>query len=415
MYCVIDIESSGGPFGKEAIIEIAAFRYDGDQVVDQLISLVHPHRPIQKFVTKITGINEKMLIRAPRFHEIAKRLLEITQNAIIVGHNVEFDYRMLRQEYGRLGYEFERGVLDTIQLAEKLIPGLKSYGLDNVCEELGIYRSEKHRAADDARATLALFQILQEKDRAKEISIMGQSIVRNDHLQDKLNDLTRGLKANRGIFYLHDKEGNLLYLSTSDNIKDELNRLFMAENKLGDAIREKVHSVKTEAAGNWLIARIKEYEELQKVKPALNEARQLSLEYGIYGDFRKAEPQLTVKPVEEMGKKKPLAKAESSGFAFRAIRMYKRQDAVGDSGTLLQSVKSLPQEALYRGRGRSRSEKSAFLVSDGLLVGYFYYKLNDELSDMERLKKNMVKISKPRLFTPLLKLGILSREFEYIP
>ena len=76
VFCVLDIEGSGGPFGKEAIIEIAVYRYDGEEVVDQLISLVHPHREVQKFVTKMTGITDKMLMRAPRFHEIAKRFAE---------------------------------------------------------------------------------------------------------------------------------------------------------------------------------------------------------------------------------------------------------------------------------------------------------------------------------------------------
>ncbi|MGB0177242.1 MAG: PolC-type DNA polymerase III, partial [Owenweeksia sp.] len=69
MYCILDIESTGGPFGKEAIMEIALFRYDGSEIVDQLISLVHPHREVQQYVSKITGITSKMLLRAPRFHE----------------------------------------------------------------------------------------------------------------------------------------------------------------------------------------------------------------------------------------------------------------------------------------------------------------------------------------------------------
>ncbi len=164
MYCVLDIESTGGDFGKESIIEIALFKYDGHEVVDQLISLIRPHCKIQKYVSKITGITPKMLIQAPSFHEIARRIIELTKDTILVGHNVEFDYRMLRQEFDRLNYFYERKTLDTISLTQNLIPSLSSYGLDKVCNELGIHRAKKHRAENDARTTLKLFKILREKN-----------------------------------------------------------------------------------------------------------------------------------------------------------------------------------------------------------------------------------------------------------
>ena len=106
MYAVVDIETTGGRFNEEAITEIAVYRFDGHEVVDQFSSLVNPERPIQPFVQKLTGINEKMLRNAPRFFEIAKRVIEITSDCVIVAHNAEFDYRMLRTEFQRLGYTY---------------------------------------------------------------------------------------------------------------------------------------------------------------------------------------------------------------------------------------------------------------------------------------------------------------------
>ncbi|MBP3840299.1 MAG: 3'-5' exonuclease, partial [Chryseobacterium sp.] len=93
MYSVIDIESNGAGFRKESIIEIAVYRYDGHEIVDQFISLVNPESEITPFVQKLTKISPKMVKTAPKFPEIARRIVEITENTTLVGHNIEFDYR----------------------------------------------------------------------------------------------------------------------------------------------------------------------------------------------------------------------------------------------------------------------------------------------------------------------------------
>ncbi|WOC51806.1 hypothetical protein BPO_1159 [Bergeyella porcorum] len=79
MYTIIDIEGNGGAFRKESIIDIAIFKYDGHEVVDQFISLVNPESDITPFVQKLTGITPKMVKTAPKFHEIARRVVEITE------------------------------------------------------------------------------------------------------------------------------------------------------------------------------------------------------------------------------------------------------------------------------------------------------------------------------------------------
>ena len=127
MYAVIDLETTGGRFSEEGITEIAIYRYDGTQVVDQLISLVNPLRPIDPYVTRLTGIDNKMLRRAPRFYEIARRVIQITEGCAIVAHNADFDYRMLRQEFARLGYVYERNTICTVHESQRLIPDLPSY------------------------------------------------------------------------------------------------------------------------------------------------------------------------------------------------------------------------------------------------------------------------------------------------
>ena len=105
MYTIVDIESTGGKFNEESIIEVAAYKFDGTSIKDQFISLVNPQRDIHPYVEKLTGITSKMVKTAPKFHEIAKRVVEITSDSILVAHNAQFDYRILQLEFKRLGYE----------------------------------------------------------------------------------------------------------------------------------------------------------------------------------------------------------------------------------------------------------------------------------------------------------------------
>ena len=169
MYAILDIETTGGKYNEEGITEIAIYRHNGRDVPDQFITLVNPERTIQPFVEKLTGINGKMLRNAPRFFEVAKRIIEITDNCLIVAHNADFDYRILRTEFKRLGFSFERDSICTVSLSKVLLPHLESYKLGKLSRSLGIPISDRHRAQGDALATVILFELLLEKDSCKKI------------------------------------------------------------------------------------------------------------------------------------------------------------------------------------------------------------------------------------------------------
>lgn len=136
MYAILDIETTGGKYDEEGITEIAIYKYDGKKVVDQFISLVNPEKEIQPFVVNLTGINNAMLRTAPKFYEVAKRIVEITEDCTIVAHNAQFDYRILSTEYRRLGFQFQRKTLCTVELSQKLLPGKESYSLGKLVRSL---------------------------------------------------------------------------------------------------------------------------------------------------------------------------------------------------------------------------------------------------------------------------------------
>ena len=169
MYAILDIETTGGKFNEEGMTEIAIYKFDGHTVVDQFISLINPEREIQEFVVKLTGINSKMLRNAPKFFEVAKRIIEITKDCIIVAHNSLFDYRILQIEFSRLGFNFDRNTICTVELSKQLILDEPSYSLGKLVKSLGIPITDRHRANGDALATVQLFKLLLQKDTEKKI------------------------------------------------------------------------------------------------------------------------------------------------------------------------------------------------------------------------------------------------------
>ena len=183
LYSIIDVETTGGKYNQEGITEIAIYKFDGEKIIDQFISLINPEIPIQPYVQQLTGINDKMLVNAPKFFQIAKRILEITEDSILVAHNSSFDYRMIKIEFERLGYNFNIPQLCTVKLSKKLIPDLESYKLGNLVKNLGIPISNRHRASGDALATVELFKLLLSKDLDKEI--LSKSIINKEKKNSK--------------------------------------------------------------------------------------------------------------------------------------------------------------------------------------------------------------------------------------
>lgn len=167
MYAILDIETTGGEYNKERITEIAIYKFDGNNIIDQFTSLINPGIPIQPFVVKLTGITDEMLLSAPFFFEVAKRIVEITKDCILVAHNAEFDYRVLRTEFRDLGYNFNINTLCTVELSKKILPDQASFSLGKLASSLSIPIIDRHRAGGDALATVKLFQILLSKDPEK--------------------------------------------------------------------------------------------------------------------------------------------------------------------------------------------------------------------------------------------------------
>lgn len=270
MYAILDIETTGGKYNEEGITEIAIHKFDGHQVVDQFISLVNPEKEIQPFVVNLTKINNQMLESAPKFYEVAKRIIEITRDTVIVAHNAQFDYRILRTEFRRLGYNFERKTLCTVDLSQQLIPEAESYSLGKLVRSLGIPVSDRHRANGDALATLKLFKLLLSKDLDKTII---KTVIKEEtlgELSPRQLDIVEQLPSDTGVYYMHNKDGDIIYLGKSNNIKKSVNQHFTNDGQKARKIQKETKKVTYETTGSELVAILKENGELNRNRPKYN-------------------------------------------------------------------------------------------------------------------------------------------------
>lgn len=170
MFVIIDIETTGNSCKYGYITEIAVYQHNGQMVTNMYTTLINPGIDIPYQITKLTGIDNEMVKNAPKFYEVAKTIVELTAGRTFVAHNVKFDYNFIKEEFGRLGYNFNRKTLCTVQMARKFLPGHKSYSLGKLCSDLGIVINGRHRASGDALATVKLFEILLKKNEMMEFS-----------------------------------------------------------------------------------------------------------------------------------------------------------------------------------------------------------------------------------------------------
>lgn len=401
MYTVIDIESNGAPFRKESIIEIAIYRFDGHEITDQFISLVNPESEISAFVQKLTGITSKMVLTAPKFHEIAKRVVEITQDSILVGHNIDFDYRMLRQSFKRLGYEFTINTLDTIPLAKKLIPDEKSYSLSKLCKSIGIPLSEAHRASGDARATLDLFKLLMIKDQNNEIIQSQQEENHAKNYINKIQILTEDLPNERGILYFQNSEGKIIYSDVVEDLYKSAKKIFDSDKAKYKKLQEETEKISYELTGTDLIAKLMmQNKGIQKRQP---------LTFGLF--YRKTK--FILEKIKKEQEEKPLLRFKSFTQGLKAINYIKSKEELKDLAEFTQKINLKGRNEIWFSSGRTLGEKSFLVLEKGKLIGFGFYELYHQIQSLEKIKKLMLPVSR---FTQELQndlqLALLRNEYE---
>ena len=290
MYAIVDIETTGFGGRQNKITEISIFVHDGQKVIREFTSLVNPETSISYRISGLTGITNQMVREAPKFYEIAKEVIEYTQDCIFVAHSVNFDYNVIKYELQELGASFKRKKLCTIRLSRKLIPGQRSYSLGNLCSNLGIKINGRHRARGDAEATVILLEKLLALDHNGTFDTFLNSKSRQATLPPLLpKDVIDELPNKTGVYYFRDTNDKIIYVGKANDIKSRvLSHIYDKSSKELKLCRETADITYT-LTGNELTALLLESDEIKKHFPKYNRSQKRNgHSYGIstYQDRR---------------------------------------------------------------------------------------------------------------------------------
>ena len=394
--------------------------------------MVNPEIPIQPFVIKLTGINNEMLRSAPKFYEVAKRIIEITNDCVLVAHNTAFDYRILRTEFRRLGFDFNKQTLCTVELSQKLLPEQPSHSLGKLVRALGIPIADRHRASGDALATLKLFQLLLAKDTEKSIvkELIKKEILKG--VTPKLYSIIESVTSKTGVYYIHNEEGKIIYIGKSKNIKKRINQHFTGVDKKSIKIQSQVFKVTFEETGSELIALLKESEEIKIHKPIFNRAQRKNLfNIALHAEEDK-NGYLNLKLQKADGRKKEITSftsmQEAKNTLFRitadyqlcqkltglydsneACFQYKIKECDGACiyeitpevynlrvSSFISKNTFEDQNMILKDKGRTIHERSAVLIENGIYKGYAFYDLNYQIQKIEILKNIIIPMQNNR-------------------
>jgi len=166
-FCILDLETTGFSAKNDKITEIGIIKIKNGQEIDTFETFVNPERPIPERVQEVTHITDEMVKDAPKIEEVLPKMIEFIGDSVVVTHNTDFDVAYLKHNYEVNGFLFENTYLDTLRLAKAMYPEFSRYKLGFIADKLGIVVEVAHRALDDVKTLVQVFNKMTEnaKDR----------------------------------------------------------------------------------------------------------------------------------------------------------------------------------------------------------------------------------------------------------
>lgn len=427
MYAIVDIETTGGRPSEDRITEIAIVLHDGSKVTGTYSTLINPGRPIPYEITRLTGISDQMVREAPKFYEVARKIVELTDGKVFVAHNVRFDYSFLKSEFHSLGFNYQRKTLCTVRLSRKLIPGLPSYSLGKLCNSLQIPLNNRHRALGDAEATSKLFDRILRLDKPEEFTHLIDGEIRSQTLPPQITaSQVMALPEETGVYYFHDERGNVIYVGKSKNIRKRIMSHFAMDYKSRKSIEFKnsITDITYEVTGSELVALLLESDEIKRILPKYNSAQKRTGEfYGIYQQIDKngyvnlyaqhikhaTEEALALLPSAMKAQNFLYRKVATFTLCLKMCNLHKIKGPCFDyqlkrcQGACIgkespESYNARVQEAIDSfsfqqenfviiGRGRTDGENSVICVEKGVYKGFGYFDITGDDLSIEQVRK----------------------------
>ncbi|EPR70352.1 DNA polymerase III epsilon subunit [Winogradskyella psychrotolerans RS-3] len=420
IYTIIDVETTGQ---SNRMTEISIFKFNGDTVIDEFTSLINPETYIPQHITALTGIDDHMVADAPRFAEVADDIISITEGAIFVAHNVNFDYKVISGEFSRIGLEFNRKKLCTVRLSRRLLPGHRSYSLGKLCSALEINLVGRHRARGDAEATTILFELLLQQPEASDVfkEFLNKNSKEATLPPNLPKETFEALPDTAGIYYFKDKKGIVIYVGKAINIKKRvLSHFYSKTKKAQDMVRE-TRDIDFESSGSELIALLMEDAAIKHHFPVYNKVAKRTIQsFAIFSyEDRKGilhlasnKSRLVPNPIvtlfsirevraylEKMCEKHNLCPkychlqesvSECSHFNIKNCKgICKDEEAVEDyNNRVLEAIHDMSDQKsdiIVREKGRHDNEEAFVMVKNGDYLGYGFVDKEETINHIDDL------------------------------
>jgi DNA polymerase-3 subunit epsilon len=278
----VDIETTGGSYRNSRVLEVAAIRVEGGEIVKEFSTLVNPGTRIPPVITSITGITEHDIVGAPGFEDIADELLELLDGAVFVAHNVRFDYSFLKQEFAMIGTSFNPRLLCTVRLSRYLYSEQKGHSLEKLIVRHSIPVLDRHRALEDARAILYFSQLAFDEHGPESFAAALTHQLKSQSLPPHLdlNELET-IDNVPGVYVFKDEMNQPVYVGKSITLKKRVLSHFQSTSPKELKISQQVHHVETIPTGSELAALLLESKMIKELMPVYNRMLRRASQYAM--------------------------------------------------------------------------------------------------------------------------------------
>lgn len=267
----LDVETTGRSYRNSRVLEVAAIRCENGQIVKEFNTLLNPGERIPAIIKSITGITDTDVADAPEFVDIADQLLDILNGAVMVAHNVRFDYSFLKQEFRLIGESFTPKLLCTVRLSRRLYPEQRGHSLEKLIARHSIPVNDRHRALEDTRAILYFAQKAYEEHGEEVFTEAVKHQLRTQYLPPHLDlEELNGIGDIPGVYIFRDDANMPIYIGKSITLRKRILSHFQSTLPKEVKISQQVHRVETIPAGSELAALIMESKLIKELKPVHN-------------------------------------------------------------------------------------------------------------------------------------------------
>jgi DNA polymerase-3 subunit epsilon len=289
-FVVLDVETTGLAPGRHRLIEVGAVVVSSGELGVSFSHLIHPGRRIPQFISQFTGINHRMIARAPSAAVVLPQLRDFVGERPIVGHNIGFDLGFLNYEaeQAHIAPAFPAEGIDTIALARRYLTGMRRASLDRVAAALHVTTRDRHRALPDARITAQVFLLLLANARAEGCVTLEDLYrvldgVAPAHTSMPAPRPTGKLYLNPawrqqfptlpGVYLMKDEVGEVIYVGKAKCLRDRLASYYsqpLGYTRKMDGLLQSVREIETRVLGSELEALLVESRLIKELQPRYN-------------------------------------------------------------------------------------------------------------------------------------------------